>query len=212
MRITTGMLNRKQGGGLISSRKSLLNYVQSNRTGGSSRLSAMGAVGSSSALKRTERTKYEKLADRAEELISAGNQLMTGVDGGSSEIAADTQKLVDAYNGALDSLGDATGVLNQYYLQMLKQTVSDNRTELAEIGIDVSGGGKLTLDKEKLAKADGELVKKLLGSGGGFAKRAVYVAGRVSENAQVNVQNLSNQYDSRGSITNSYLSRYYFRG
>lgn len=212
IRMTTGMLNRNHGSGLIGSRKSLLSYVQQNRAGGSARLSAMGAMGGNSALRRTEKAEYEKLGAAADSLTDRAAQLAARVDKGSTEVTAQVESLLDAYNNAVEKAGDASGVLNNYYHQLLKQTFSDNRKELAEIGITMGSNGKLTLDKDKLEKADEEKLRKLLGSDGNFIKRAGYVASRISDNAQVSAGNLSNRYNSAGNITNSYLSRYNLRG
>lgn len=212
IRMTTGMLNRNHGSGLIGSRKSLLSYVQQNRAGGSARLSAMGSMAGNSALKRAEMAEYEKLGTAADNLTDRAAQLAARVDKGSTEVTAQVESLLDAYNNAVEKVGNASGVLNNYYHQMLKQTFSDNREELAEIGITMGSNGSLTLDKEKLQKADGEILKKLLGSDGNFSKRAGYVASRISDNAQANAGNLSNRYNSAGNITNSYLSRYNLRG
>lgn len=212
MRITTGMLNRNHGSGLIGSRKSLLSYVQQTKAGGSARLSAMGAAGRKNALKRTEKAEYEKLGTAADSLTDRASRLADKVDKGGTEVTAQVESLLDAYNNAVEKVGAASGVLNNYYHQMLKQTFSDNREALAEIGITMGANGNLTLDKEKLEKADGEKLKKLLGSEGDFSKRAGYVASRISDNAQANVRNLTSYYNSAGDITNSYLSRYNMRG
>lgn len=207
IRVTTGMLNKNNGGGLIGSRKSLLSYVQQNKTGGSARLSAMGATAGSSALKRLEKAGYEKLGSTADSLTDCAARLADKVDKGSTEVTAEVENLLDAYNNTVDKVGDASGALNGYYHQMLKQTFSDNREELAALGITMAADGSLKLDKEKLAKADAENLKKLLGADGDFSKRAGYVASRISDNARVNTQNLTSYYNARGDITNSYLSR-----
>lgn len=211
MRVTTGMLNRNHGG-LTGSRKSLLSHMKPSREGGAAGLAAMGAVRSTSALRRTERAGYEKLGSAADRLVSQAARLAETADKGSTEIDSQAEGLVEAYNSALDVLGDAAGVLNSYYHQTMKQSFSDNSTELAEIGISMNSRGKLVLDKEKLKAADGEKVKKLLGSEGDFVKRLSHVASRVSDNAEVNMQNLSSSYNARGNIMNSYLSRYNTKG
>lgn len=120
--------------------------------------------------------------------------------------------MIEAYNSTVNMLDDASGVLNNYYRQMMKQAYSDNAGELEKLGITGSVSGKLTLNREKWKEADPELVKKLLGTMGDFAKRAGYVASRVSDNARANIQNLSAAYNARGDILNSYLSRYNQRG
>ncbi len=68
------------------------------------------------------------------------------------------------------------------------------------------------LDKEKLEAADGETIKKVLGSSGDLAKRIKAIASRVADNAKVNMETVSNQYNSAGGMANSYLSRFNIRG
>lgn len=203
------MLNRNNGAG--RSRKSLLNYMQQNKAGGAERLAAMSASRGSSALKRTEKAGYERLSGAADQLTDSADRLSRRADNGD-DCFREAQSFVDAYNDAIDTLNGATGVLNRYYQQMMKQAVSDNQKELAELGISLNREGKLTVDQEKLKAADAEKRKELLGSESTFVKRASYVASRVSDNAKVNIQNLSASYNARGNVTNSYLSRYNLRG
>lgn len=83
---------------------------------------------------------------------------------------------------------------------------------MSEIGITVGKDGTLSLDKEKLEAADGETIKKVLGSSGDLAKRIKAIASRVADNAKVNMETVSNQYNSAGGMANSYLSRFNIRG
>ncbi|MCM1188465.1 MAG: hypothetical protein NC541_04100 [bacterium] len=209
MRVTTGMLNRNNG--MIGSRKSLLSYVQQNKTGGAERLAAMGTARTSGALQRTQKAGYEKLKSTADRLIDGADQLARRADG-DADCTREAKSFVEAYNQAMDTLGSETDVLNRYYHQMMKQTFSDNQAQLAELGITRNTAGKLVLDSEKLAAADTEKVKKLLGAEGDFVKRVSYVASRAADNAKVNIQNLSTAYNARGNVTNSYLSRYNLLG
>lgn len=211
MRVTTGMLNRNRGG-VTGSRKSLLSHIQRNREGGIAGLKALGAVRSESALRRTEKAGYEKLGNAADSLVSQADRLAEKVDKGSAEIDSLAEGMVEAYNSTVGALGDAEGVLNNYYHRTMKQSFSDNCVELGEIGISMNSRGKLVLDKEKLKAADAEKVKKLLGSEGDFLKRVSLVASRVSDNAAANRQSLSNSYNARGNIMNSYLSKYNKKG
>ncbi|MCM1026261.1 MAG: hypothetical protein NC432_07480 [Roseburia sp.] len=210
MRVTMGMINRRNS---EAARKGMAwrSGTQQNRTGGMERLESLGAARGNTALKRTQRIGYESMGSKADQLVSAAEQLGRKADGGE-DCVREVQSFLDAYNSTLDTLDSASGVLNRYYQQMMKQTYSDQRKELEELGIAYNSSGKLTLNQEKLKGADPEQVKRLLGTEGDFVKRASYVASRVSDNAKTNVQNLSTAYNARGDIMNSYLSRYNLLG
>lgn len=217
MRITTGMLNRHNGGGLISSRKSLLSYVQSSKAGGSSRLSAMGAKGgkagsvASAAAARYTRAGYERLGSAADSL-----EKQTGVLGKKADqenaAAADVESLLASYNNTLKSLYQCDGSLNNFYRQTLKQAATDNLSVLREIGVSYGTDGSLSLNRTKFEKADGEAVKAALGTGSGFIKRLGIVASRVSDSAAANSRTASSRYNAGGDISSSYFSKYNFLG
>ena len=217
MRITTGILNRHNGGGLISSRKSLLSYVQSNKAGGSSRLSAMGAnsgkTGSiaSAALARYKKSGYEKLESSANSLEKQAGSLGEKADQGMVS-AADVESLLASYNDTLKNLYQCDGSLNNFYRQTLKQAATDTLSALQEIGVSYGSDGSLSLNRAKFGKADAESVKAALGSGAGFMKRLGIVASRVSDSASANSQTASSRYNAGGDISSSYFSRYNFLG
>lgn len=171
----------------------------------------MGASRAETILKRTERTEYERMQSKADQMITAGSQLGAKADSGD-DCVREAQSFLEAYNSTVNVLEGATGILNRYYQQMMKQTYSDHQRELEELGITQSTSGKLTLNREKLKEADPERIRKLLGGEGDFVRRASYVASRISDNAKTNIQNLSTSYNARGDIMNSYLSRYNLRG
>lgn len=222
MRITTGMINRHNGEGLISGRKSLLSYVQSNKTGGGSRLSALNAKGgksnsgradsiASTTLSRYTKTGYEKLGRAADSLEKQAGSLGAKADEGKAS-AADVESLLASYNDTLKNLYQCDGSLNNFYRQTLKQTATDNLDALREIGISYGTDGSLNLNQAKFGKADAEKVKAALGSDAGFVKRLGIVASRVSDSASANVQTASSRYNAGGDIGSSYFSRYNFLG
>lgn len=204
------MINMRNGTA-ARGRKVSRNGTQKNKVGGMERLASMGSARAGTALKRTERAEYERLGNAADQLTSVAEKLGCKADSGV-DCEKEVQQFVEAYNSTVNMLDGAGGVLNNYYRQMMKQTYSDNARELEKLGITSGAAGKLTLNREKLKEADPELVKKLLGTEGDFARRAGFVASRVSDNAKVNIQNLSTAYNARGDIMNSYLGRYNLRG
>ncbi len=210
MRITTGMLKiAHRRSGFSQKGSSLLNYV-GKKGAAASRLSAMNASATSVRSARMERCNYERLEKSAEGLTSAMSALTAKVDGGSGNVVSEAASVVEKFNETLRDLKNSSGVLNQFYHQSMKDVSETNKSELAEIGITVSADGSLALNKEKLAAADREKIGKLLGSKGDFAQRAGFVASRAADNAGVNAESVSSRYDSRGSIANSYMSRYHF--
>lgn len=217
MRITTGMLNRRGGGGLISSRKSLLSYVQSNKAGGSSRLSAMNVKGgragsvAETAASRYIKSGYEKLGTAADSLENRTGILGEKADRGMAAVS-DVESLLADYNSTLKSLCQCDGSLNNFYRQTLKQAATDNLEVLQEIGISYKTDGSLSLNRARFEKADEETVKAALGSGSGFMKRLGIVASRVSDGAAANARTASNRYNAGGDISSSYFSRYNFLG
>lgn len=217
MRITKGMLNRHNGGGLISSRKSLLSYVQSGKTGGSSRLSALnakaGKTGSvaSTAAARYTKSGYEKLEKTADSLEKQVGSLGERADRGTLS-ASDVESLLSNYNNTLKNLYQCDGSLNNFYRQSLKQAATDNLNALREIGVSYGTDGSLSLNRTMFGKASAEKVKAALGSGSGFMKRLGIVAGRVSDSAAANARTASSRYNSGGDISSSYFSKYNFLG
>ena len=226
MRITTGMLNRNSGG-LVPSRKSLLSYIKSNRTGGSSRLSALnaksGKAGSgnasssraaaiaSSASAGYTKTGYQRLEKAASSLEEQAADLGKKADAGTAA-ASDAESLVTYYNNTLSYLAQCQGSLNNFYRQNLKQAATDNLDALKEIGVSYGTDGRLSLDRSKFGKADQEQVKAALGSSSSFIRRLSAVASRVSDNAAANAQTSSNRYNAIGNDVSSYFSRYNFLG
>lgn len=194
----------------MSSRSnSLLNYVNGNGAGGSSRLNAMN-TGSARA-NRLMANSYQKLEKSSVKLADQTKALSDKVDAKDKKITDQVTKLVDSFNDTLSNLKQSSGVLNQYYHQTLRDVSLENQAALEEIGITVSSSGTLSVSREKLESADWEKVEKLLGSEGNFMKQMSYVATRVSDNAKTNVESLSSRYNSRGDVSSSYLSRINYR-
>lgn len=218
MRIRTGMRrasaqllnNTRRRTGLSSRRSSLPNAVHSRRAGISSRLDAMNAGSPQSS--RITRSNYEKLQKSADSLVDRAQLLAEKVDTGAKNIGSAAADMVSDFNSTLKYLKQNSGVLNTYYAQSLKETAATNRKELEEIGISVANDGSLTLNQEKLAEADEEKVRKMLGTDSDFIKRINAVASRAADNARANAENVSSQYNAAGGLASSYFSRYNFRG
>lgn len=210
IRVTPQILsNTRRKAGLPAKGGSLVNYLQNRNAGGTSRLGAMNAR--CGASNRILRSGYEKLQTSAEELIGQAGKLSRKVEEGLTDISSDVSDFVGKFNTALKNLKSSSGVLNEYYHQTMKETVLGNQGALADIGITVASDGALTLNKDKLAEADTDAVKKVFGGDSEFLKRVSAVASRTADNAKAGAASFSSQYNAAGDITNSYLSRFNYK-
>lgn len=217
-RTTTQMLNHsRRKAGLSTSRRSSLLSAARNQVPGlkDTRLGMLNANSIQSA--RLARSNYQKLERSATSLEEQTKLLAeradAGIAGGKSEnLTGTAANVVQHFNDTLDGLKQASGILNDYYRQAMKEIATTNKSALAEIGITVKTDGSLSLNKEKLAEADQEKVKKALGAESDFAKRVATVASRAADNATAGAASAASQYNSSGNLANSYLSRYNFRG
>ena len=194
----------------LSSRNSLVNYLQKDGLGISSRLGAMNANSIQSNI--TQRSNAAKLQSSSSLLQQQTQLLGEKVDQGSGTITSTTSSVVEKFNETMKNLRNSSGALNDYYLRSMKEIALTNKKALSEIGITVGADGSLALDKEKLESVEGEKVKALLGSEGVFVKRVGIVASRVADNAKASMESASSRYNSSGNLTNSYLSKYNYRG
>ena len=193
-----------------SSRNSLVNFLQKDGLGINSRWSAMNA--DSIQANRTERNNAAKLHSSSSMLLQQVKNLGEKVDKGSTNMTSTMSTVVEKYNETMKNLRNSSGVLNDYYMQSMKEVAVTNKKALAEIGIAVGADGSLSLDKEKFESADEEKLKGLLGSECIFVKRVGIVASRVVDNAMASVESSSSRYNASGYLTNSYLSKYNYRG
>lgn len=221
MRITTQMLNESaRKAGLPINRSSLLNYVNGSGSG-NGLLSALNQK-QSSATDSAKKTSYEKLEKKADQLAQKAAVFTAEGEksifekaresGSNREIYDSVEELIESYNSALEILDSMDGTLNAFYGDNLTGLFSDNKEALESIGITLSKDGTLNLDKEKLQAADLETLEKVLGKGSGIMKKLSYLAGRISDNAQTNVESLSRQYGSGGSSYTSSFNKYDFWG
>lgn len=214
-RTTTQMLNHsRRKAGLSTSRRSSLLSTTRNQAPGlkNTRLGMLNANSIQSA--RLTRSNYQKLERSATSLAEQTKLLAerADADGKPENLTGTAANVVQHFNDTLDGLKQASGILNEYYRQAMKEIVTTNKSALAEIGIAVKTDGSLSLNREKLAEADSEKVRKTLGAESDFAKRLETVASRAADNAEAGAASAASQYNSSGNLANSYLSRYNFRG
>lgn len=212
-RTTTQMLNHSRSKTKISSsrRSSLLSALRNKNSGlMNTRFGMMNASSIQSA--RLQRSKYEKLENASASLLEQTKLLAEKAETGGKDLSGTAADMVQNFNDTLEYLGQSSGILNNYYRQTMKEIVATNRDALEEAGISVRKDGTLSLNKEKFAGADPEKIRKAIGATSDFAKRMQAVASRTADNAKASAQSAASQYNANGAMTNSYLSRYNFRG
>lgn len=220
MRITTQMLdNSFRKAGLPVRRKSLMDYINNDNSSDT----LFGIISQNVSTKNLlNRKNYEKLEQAADDLAQT-TEIFTAEDresvfekikngGDEQELYASVEKLVESYNNTADALQSAEGTMNRYYRQMLQSAAADNKESLSSIGISITKEGKLELDKEKLQAADIEEIEQALGESGSFVKRTAFLAEKISDNAEANMESISSQYDAEGYSFSELLSKYDVRG
>ncbi len=221
MRVTTQMANESaRKAGLPINQTSLLNYVNGNSSN-NSLLEALNTK-KADAADTVKMQDYEKLNQEAEKLQQAADSLLReGEDnlfasarssGSNQEICEYVKEMLDSYNDTLKLLRTTSNTLNNFYCQMMIETADDNRENLESIGITFGKDGSASVDMEKLKAADIDTLEKIFGKDGDFTKKTAFLASRISDNAQANMENLSSRYHSTGTTYSMSMSKYDFRG
>lgn len=218
MRITTRMLDETaKKTGIPINRSSLLNYMDKSKSSSSTLLDALNKnnkVSSASA------ESYKKLEQSAENLKSAADKLAAGgeqslfeqakASGDNEKLYSGVKSFVDNYNSVLSDLRKNASPLNTYYSQMLREAADGNSGALENIGITVGRDGKLSIDSEKMKAASVDDIEKIFGASSSFASKTSFIAGKISSNAQANLQSVSSQYNSNGDLYAQLASKFDF--
>lgn len=208
MRITSHMLSlAEQKLGLSVSRRSLLDFINSEKNGNSLLNALSSKKGSFSDT--LNRAKYEKLEKTAEELEAQAKKMAEGSE--KDDLYAETEKLAKTYNSLLDAMSRHGGALNSFYRQNLKDIAVHDEELLRSVGISVQKDGTLEVDKDKLSAASLEELKKAVGADSDFAAKLSYISSKIADNAEANAKSYSSGYLPNGNITSNYQSKYDFR-
>ena len=78
---------------------------------------------------------------------------------------------VETYNNAVESADKLTSSDLERNVKKMKQFVKENQEALSSVGISISSGGKLQLDKEKMLKTSSSKMEKVFSGAGGFANK-----------------------------------------
>ncbi len=225
MRITTHMLNetaRKTG--IPINQNNLLSYL--NNSEGTSGSTLLDALNKNNKVSTESAENYKKLESAADKLKDSADKLAAEGDKSlfekirqsegeekeknTEELYASVNQLLDHYNSTLTELRKNASPMNIYYSQSMQEAVAENSEALEKLGITMGKDGKLSIDNEKLKSASVDDIEKVFGKSGSFTSKISFVAGRVSDNAQANVESSSSQYSSKGSLQSQIASKFDF--
>lgn len=219
MRITTSMLAQtSRETGIPIAQGSLLDALN-NQNHSVNLLDALNKNQNTKKLSAMQK-EYRELGSEADDLSQYAWELtQTGANSlfGKAEDSQETEAIlsgikdmVESYNKTLGLLKEAEGSLNSFYYRELKNAAAVSAQQLESVGITQNKDGTLTMDEKMLNAVDYDTLKKVFGSDSDFSQRTEYISGKVSENAQANMESISNQYNANGvAYSNSVTSNKY---
>ena len=169
---------------------------------------------------KTQRASYEKLENSTESLAeSLYTFLIEGEESVFEQAGEDKTQVYDAvkkmlndYNDTVKALKNTSNPLNDFYREMMHETVKESEEGLVSIGVTQNENGTLSLDKEKLETVDVETIKKALDGNGLFSTKLAFITSRICDNAKANMESFSSQYGADGYGYTMNTSRYDFWG
>jgi hypothetical protein len=196
--------------GLPLTTTSLLDYLNKNST--NTLLSTLSGTTENAAQKIT----YQKMEESGDALEASVAALVSDSEdniftqaresGNTSSVKKQAKEFVSDYNDLIKNLTSSTSALDSYYRKILEELSADNADELSSIGISIDKKGYLGLNESKFDAADIDTLEEILGSKSTYMTRVGYVAGRVSAQAESNLESLTTQYSSNGLDYTSYTS------
>lgn len=202
----------------------LLDYINKDGDDVSSLLSGVNSSSSSSSLLKAKVSvnSYEDIKDSASELEESVAKLAdeegdvfekAKADNDTSELVSLIEETVENYNSLLEALQKSTSSLDLFYAKSLKELPESVSEELAAIGITVNKDGTLEAEPEKLKKADIDALENIFGSSSEFTEKLLFVASRIENNAEANIESVGSTYSQSANILSSYeSSKYDFLG
>lgn len=191
--------------------RSLMRSVYSNQDNASKISSANTQTG---AQINKIKTAFESISTSGSSLSKSASALSSSAL--YSEAESDPTKLVSAvkdfasdYNKVVDSLEETSSTELLRRGVFMTQTTASNSRLLADIGIKIGKDNKLTVDEEKLKKADLSTVKLLFSGNNSYGDMIAQKGSQISSNASRFSSSLPNVYKSDGSyqvkLPNGYL-------
>jgi hypothetical protein len=198
---------------------SLLDFIKTDKNTSASSL--LNALNGNSSTSTTSKSTYEQLKESADALEDSASVLTSEeednifetakTEGNTIEVKNQVKEFISSYNDLIKKLikSSTTSSLNSYYKQMLAELYTDNKTSLTDIGITADNSGLLSLDNEKFSEVDIDTLEKALGSDSSFITKTSYIASRVSNNAETNLESISSLYSTSGQSYSTYSSNKY---
>jgi hypothetical protein len=198
---------------------SLLDFIKKDKNTSASSL--LNALNGNSSTSTTSKSTYEQLKESADAVEDSASVLTSEdednifetakTEGNTIEVKNQVKEFISSYNDLVKKLikSSTTSSLNSYYKQMLAELYTDNKTSLTDIGITADNSGLLSLDSEKFSEADIDTLEKALGSDSSFITKTSYIASRVSNNAETNLESISSLYSTSGQSYSTYSSSKY---
>jgi hypothetical protein len=198
---------------------SLLDFIKKDKNTSASSL--LNALNGNSSTSTTSKSTYEQLKESADAVEDSASVLTSEdednifetakTEGNTIEVKNQVKEFISSYNDLVKKLikSSTTSSLNSYYKQMLAELYTDNKTSLTDIGMTADNSGLLSLDSEKFSEADIDTLEKALGSDSSFITKTSYIASRVSNNAETNLESISSLYSTSGQSYSTYSSSKY---
>lgn len=206
MRFTNQMMARTAvRAGMQFPQNSLLNSTNRKSSAGSLFTSsinkARGTKGANAYLSARNRQNSAQLKSSAESLSDYASKLSESLADAKetnqkTEAVSDITNMADAYNKTLQYLKSSDSILDQYYYQELKNSVSGNSAALRAVGIGVGKDGKLQIQKGALSAAGTDSLEKAFSPA--FVDRISYVGAKVAENATSSAASILGGYNKYG--------------
>lgn len=218
MRITTQMLNQSaKRSGLDINRPTLLDYMKNKNMENPlyQALSKNRNINTNSVMLE----RFEKLEEEAGQLIKLTQKLLDDGDksvfeqaktsGDNQEIYNSVEKMFDGYNSTLKSLRTTSNTMNDFYGKMLMEAPEETREELEKLGITFDKDGSADVDMSKLKTADYETLEKHFGKDSDLVNKLEFIASRISDNANANVESMGNGYNASGTVYGTSINSKY---
>ena len=219
MRITNHMLNESaRKAGLAINNSSLLNIVNA---GNNYRYDIPNKKNIAADIE--SKKKYEKLDKAADKLTEASDAFLQEgdkslfakkeTDSDKTKIYDGIKNFLDKYNDNLKELSNVSGVMNDFYREMMVDVAGAEKDRLKDIGISFAKDGTASVDMDKLKKSDIQSLEQLFGNKSEFINKVKFISTRISNNAETNIKSFSNTYSGKGSFRSTSInSKYDFRG
>ncbi len=209
MRVTTRMLSENVARANIQMKnRTLLDYIKNNNNTFSSVLGNTYDIAENyNNMKKYENTKTsaDKLLKRIEILISKEDKEKSIFekatdDEGKKKLYGSIKDMVESYNDTIKSMSEVTDILDDCYEKFIKGVTAENKEVLESIGITITKDGTIELDENKLKKCDVAEIEKIFGSSSDYMTELKALAEKVQNNAEANVESISDKYDISGKL------------